>query len=254
MCGEHYARRVHHGDVVGSSPHVRGARRQVETHALRWGIIPACAGSTYRSSRTALCPRDHPRMCGEHHVVFHFQSSLMGSSPHVRGARCGVPCTNSSIGIIPACAGSTPPTIARRFSSGDHPRMCGEHPGITRISLSSTGSSPHVRGALTLTLLSMRTAGIIPACAGSTSLISCTAVLPRDHPRMCGEHTPLARFSTDSGGSSPHVRGARDGIGIAVVAIGIIPACAGSTVRCPNPIRRPRDHPRMCGEHASKIA
>ena len=32
-------------------------------------------------------------------------------------------------------------------------------------------------------------------------------------------------------------------------AQGSSPRMRGTPVRCPNPIRRPRDHPRVCGEH-----
>ena len=51
-------------------------------------------------------------------------------------------------------------------------------------------------------------------------------------------------------GSSPHVRGAQHWAGPFQQNGGIIPACAGSTITrlCARP--KPRDHPRMCGEHA----
>ena len=67
---------------------------------------------------------------------------------------------------------------------------------------------------------------------------------------MCGEH--CGRFSVPIGavGSSPHVRGAHAYIARHTNLCGIIPACAGST-RCAIPFMEPpRDHPRMCGEHA----
>ena len=51
------------------------------------------------------------------------------------------------------------------------------------------------------------------------------------------------------GGSSPHVRGARDLAELQRAALGIIPACAGSTGTDSPPFYLARDHPRMCGEH-----
>ena len=93
--------------------------------------------------------------------------------------------------------------------------------------------------------------GIIPACAGSTS--SCTSCCSRcgDHPRMCGEHTAIRLASSAEPGSSPHVRGAL-AVGQALLDfVGIIPACAGSTVSWMDTAAGFWDHPRMCGEHVS---
>ena len=110
--------------------------------------------------------------------------------------------------------------------------MCGEHsPGIMRSS-ASTGSSPHVRGARHLGRGRRRRAGIIPACAGSTSPVTRGYRFARDHPRMCGEHS-----DTKADNSS---------------MTWIIPACAGSTRKARPKPHAGRDHPRMCGEHASK--
>ena len=237
---------------AGSSPHARGAQGDVIVVHVPPGIIPACAGST----GCCLCP----------------ECSKAGSSPHARGAL--VPTTwhvgsirdhprmrgehrlrrivrERDLGIIPACAGSTQPDCmpslllegssphargapdrgrSRRAGREDHPRMRGEH------------YQPIDAGALL--------AGIIPACAGSTS-ISLT-VLP------C---VP---------GSSPHARGAQLLRDCQLFVGRIIPACAGSTSSpftfvlfspgsSPHARGAPRsrtwrtrpwrDHPRMRGEH-----
>ena len=154
------------------------------------GIIPACAGSTTslyvrpwcvwgssphaRGAQFALARRakyvwDHPRMRGEHSLVYVV--------------------INVGVGIIPACAGSTIKltgestylrgssphargalacsTPARRLG-GDHPRMRGEHERSNKMKDSLIG--------------------IIPACAGST-------------------YRPRA-FTSYVEGSSPHARGA----------------------------------------------
>ena len=50
------------------------------------------------------------------------------------------------------------------------------------------GSSPHARGAL-LGVERLRSGpGIIPACAGSTTVYRDNPEKRRDHPRMRGEH------------------------------------------------------------------
>ena len=70
----------------------------------------------------------------------------------------------------------------------DHPRIRGEHwtdaDGVVR----TDGSSPHTRGAR------CRRGGlcsgfrIIPAYAGSTSVLSVELIKCPDHPRIRGEH------------------------------------------------------------------
>ena len=86
-------------------------------------------------------------MCGEHFTYRDGLTTLQGSSPHVRGARCwGVP-ASAGQGIIPACAGSTSDVYQPKSSTRDHPRMCGEHLDAGSEQKPCPGSSPHVRGA-----------------------------------------------------------------------------------------------------------
>ena len=74
----------------------------------------------------------------------------------------------SHTGIIPADAGSTAIVIALPTFARDHPRGCGEHYGTYKTNVKSVGSSPRMRGALTLSHRRSKRAGIIPADAGST--------------------------------------------------------------------------------------
>ena len=128
--------------------------------------------------------------------------------------------------------------------------MCGEHEMPMRQNLLHRGSSPHVRGALKQDVARLRTAGIIPACAGSTRSTTARSPGIRDHPRMCGEHQFVDGFPGGQKGSSPHVRGARTRRHGQRQRQGIIPACAGSTLSMVLRQSCKRDHPRMCGEHA----
>ena len=50
------------------------------------------------------------------------------------------------------------------------------------------GSSPHARGAPSQVYGRIAKPRIIPACAGSTYLLSDAQGQARDHPRMRGEH------------------------------------------------------------------
>ena len=127
--------------------------------------------------------------------------------------------------------------------------MCGEHRSIVGIGVACQGSSPHVRGALNHSQDCKNRHGIIPACAGSTATKPWCKCLDRDHPRMCGEHPLGECIAYAPQGSSPHVRGAHNLTVDSVQNIGIIPACAGSTMVTAAAHPRCRDHPRMCGEH-----
>ena len=148
-------------------------------------------------------------MCGEHSEDATKAYEQAGSSPHVRGAHKDGVIHNAELGIIPACAGSTVRTEHKHLGTGDHPRMCGEHPPKPRILLRTQGSSPHVRGARWRASHLDYRQGIIPACAGSTSVHRRVHCCDRDHPRMCGEHVGYHFSPAVSLGSSPHVRGAR---------------------------------------------
>ena len=194
------------------------------------GIIPACAGSTCPSALVMQIRRDHPRMCGEHLGFGRPLASPLGSSPHVRGApavECG-----------------------SRGEARDHPRMCGEHAADVIKAAGLEGSSPHVRGAQRRVFLDAFAHGIIPACAESTSGGYRGWWLRWDHPRMCGEHPKWLPITSRLMGSSPHVRGAHGSSAGHQRGSGIIPACAGSTQRCPLRAPLSGDHPRMCGEHS----
>ena len=129
--------------------------------------------------------------------------------------------------------------------------MCGEHACCRRLCRLSRGSSPHVRGALARFSYTVDRTGIIPACAGSTRRHAPPIQRRRDHPRMCGEHRLRVAAASTCPGSSPHVRGARLPPSVGRLRLGIIPACAGSTVRNARQYPQRRDHPRMCGEHST---
>ena len=174
--------------AAGSSPRMRGARRGLHGLKLCAGIIPAYAGSTKVWVKLMPVRRDHPRVCGEHHVQVHAGARLQGSSPRMRGAPAVFDALQDKAGIIPAYAGSTSCSRPRWSAPKDHPRVCGEH----RIGLNGflfmTGSSPRMRGAPARSWSRKTARRIIPAYAGSTGLVRRLDGRDEDHPRVCGEH------------------------------------------------------------------
>ena len=148
----------------------------------------------------------------------------------MRGALLAGLTTSHVKGIIPAYAGSTPVFQAvGRDGPLDHPRVCGEHPSFRLTHDVVAGSSPRMRGALKLSEAEALASRIIPAYAGSTTLV--TVVI------------------TQLMGSSPRMRGARSYHLQITAKGGIIPAYAGSTGSRTTGRPSRRDHPRVCGEH-----
>ena len=70
------------------------------------------------------------------------------------------------------------------------------------------GSSPRMRGALKCSRWKVFLTRIIPAYAGSTQLNTLFDKWTKDHPRVCGEHTPAILSKACWAGSSPRMRGA----------------------------------------------
>ena len=170
MRGEHMFITFSHTYSVGSSPHARGTHRRVSGSEDEPGIIPACAGNTHTTTFLRIWSWDHPRMRGEHRHQVGQQVIGMGSSPHARGTPCTSSAGTDDTGIIPACAGNTRRRWSVSLVSGDHPRMRGEHLTMAIVRGLCRGSSPHARGTLKGGSGFDCCPGIIPACAGNTSV------------------------------------------------------------------------------------
>ena len=153
---------------------------------MHW-FIPACAGNTAELPPPPV--------------------ELTGSSPRVRGTQTRRRCLSSSMRFIPACAGNTGTRALDGPSPTVHPRVCGEHVRVSKVSKRARGSSPRVRGTLSLVRECLKRGRFIPACAGNTHQKLATAFLVAVHPRVCGEHTSAPVGFRGDDGSSPRVRG-----------------------------------------------
>ena len=175
-----------------------------------------------------------------------------GSSPRMRGAPAKSSPPILILRIIPADAGSTGLVESLKLVNEDHPRGCGEHAAELTASALNEGSSPRMRGALSEALLECQEDRIIPADAGSTVADMQGTDTSKDHPRGCGEHRHQKLCLLMVMGSSPRMRGAPWRELDDVIALGIIPADAGSTMGKVSNTMAGRDHPRGCGEHSGK--
>ena len=247
MCGEHCDSICRASPRLGSSPRVRGTHRKGGGVSTGAGIIPACAGNTCRSGGSSSTGRDHPRVRGEHESGIWTRRSGMGSSPRARGTlhlSFGFWCSG---GIIPACAGNTCFLQSDNGFRRDHPRVRGEHDGITVGTPVQLGSSPRARGTRHRKAHRQGQDGIIPACAGNTWSADFWSWCGGDHPRVRGEHMQVNAASIAARGTQDVGHGD-------VYLLGIIPACAGNTSRVSRGVRFAQDHPRVRGEHDEPAA
>ena len=110
------------------------------------------------------------------------------------------------------------------------------------------GSPPRMRGKDLVKFCLCPRFGITPAYAGKSPRTPLAASHARDHPRVCGEKYTCAAVRAGSLGSPPRMRGKVHNAPRGKRFLGITPAYAGKSLR-PVPARRkPRDHPRVCGE------
>ena len=248
--GEHYERHVMTDQLAGPPPPARGAPVAQHRRSAHGGTTPACAGSTAAASRRGRRRRDHPRLRGEHRLVFADESGHPGPPPPARGARRSGGCRVRAVGTTPACAGSTATTPASGWPARDHPRLRGEHASGSGPSRWPRGPPPPARGARRDGPLVQPAERTTPACAGSTQTARGSRPRRGDHPRLRGEHRWTSTSFKVGRGPPPPARGAQPRRVRHLRRPGTTPACAGSTAASAAPETGSWDHPRLRGEHA----
>ena len=275
VCWEHSPVLALSSSRAGSSPRVRGTRRNGKTYLMAGRFIPACAGNTDTASFAATANAVHPRVCGEHRSARRREGVDGGSSPRVRGTQRPIQDALRRQRFIPACAGNTAPPAPAASPKSVHPRVCGEHIGQSaesrRVRGSSprvrgtrlggaaaaaagagAGSSPRVRGTLSDGIKRIYQGRFIPACAGNTLALPASPRTFPVHPRVCGEHCWWRSRRRERAGSSPRVRGTRSRRSSSKRPQRFIPACAGNTRTPGRGSITGAVHPRVCGEHVSR--
>ena len=152
-------------------------------------------------------------------------------------------------GITPAYAGKTDLTGDGDDAARDHPRVCGENSSATTARKGAAGSPPRMRGKHIESAEGAALDGITPAYAGKTALGLSHCESSRDHPRVCGENSPISSSVSSAGGSPPRMRGKPPRKAGALEVCGITPAYAGKTGKNTPLQGHGMDHPRVCGEN-----
>ena len=219
---------------TGSSPHTRGALGIVTPEHVGAGDHPRIRGEHIANADTDQGGKGIiPAYAGSTNHLGQSMGLVRGSSPHTRGAPSrAAPCATCTRDHPRIRGEHIPQVPAQRVPGGIIPAYAGSTWDTAKSKAADAGSSPHTRGALFLTILEFmgvrdhprirgehwherlagqQGAGIIPAYAGSTSMVA------------------ILRFV--SWGSSPHTRGAR---------------CCLSLGG-----HFPWDHPRIRGEHST---
>ena len=151
--------------------------------------------------------------------------------------------------ITPADAGKTGFIHRPLAALRDHPRGCGENGSWPSVGFSNLGSPPRMRGKLVYVDIRQAAVRITPADAGKTFSVAVSSLIVRDHPRGCGENSPMPMFADSAAGSPPRMRGKRCTPSKNLRIAGITPADAGKTIIFALPTSRFQDHPRGCGEN-----
>ncbi len=222
--------------VVGSPPLAREQLFEFKRNRSWCRITPACAGTTGTDGYQCKRRQDHPRLRGNNDFFSSSSSPIWGSPPLAREQPTGSATQRVSQRITPACAGTTINPSADTSETGDHPRLRGNNPRLVNPAFASLGSPPLAREQLFLFCLFIIHFRITPACAGTTLPWFKASMLSWDHPRLRGNNKKRRRPQALAAGSPPLAREQRVKHYVSIYAVGITPACAGTTPerRCEN--------------------
>ena len=105
---------------------MRGKEVVHDQKDLHGGITPAYAGKSDFHDAHLRFFEDHPRLCGEKHILFIIGGDCMGITPAYAGKRL---------------------TLHKIWQTvRDHPRLCGEKGAFPVLSHRELGSPPPMRG------------------------------------------------------------------------------------------------------------
>ena len=231
---------------------MRGKGRVANLRNGSSGITPAYAGKSLCDQLGVQVRRDHPRLCGEKKHRTYIDSKVKGSPPPMRGKASGFRPLLPVTRITPAYAGKRYKPEKRQGCRQDHPRLCGEKRFAFQSRTQLRGSPPPMRGKVITTFGLPLSYRITPAYAGKSYRKPQILRMWQDHPRLCGEKKSQRRNKINFKGSPPPMRG-KVMMRIPEGAnVGITPAYAGKRdcgiFRC----RCIWDHPRLCGEKATR--
>ena len=211
VCGERAPVAACSSRMSGSSPRLRGTRRQEDPGADPGRFIPAFAGNA-RGTPRPRCPRP-------------------GSSPRLRGTHVGPHPADLHNRFIPAFAGNAWPPVPGMPAGSVHPRVCGERISLSDGAVKRGGSSPRLRGTRDDHHRRVDRRRFIPAFAGNAPSLETQGRIGPVHPRVCGERCCGFGAAKPGSGSSPRLRGTHANMRHALACQRFIPAFAGNATK-----------------------
>ena len=172
LCGEKWRNAGNSWKPTGSPPPMRG--KEVKASGINFviRITPAYAGKSMVSGVCSPELRDHPRLCGEKRRFASLWLPVVGSPPPMRG-KVGIRIsTMADSGITPAYAGKRITWNLFLNYNRDHPRLCGEKYKPSKSKFRGQGSPPPMRGKGQSGARQAQSAGITPAYAGKSYVVS----------------------------------------------------------------------------------
>ncbi len=136
----------------------------------------------------------------------------------------------------------------------EHPRVCRENRLVYIIERQPPGTLPRMRGKHSLSPFPRRLRRNTPAYAGKTDACEIPNSAAWEHPRVCGENVRRISAKVLSRGTPPRMRGKLSTEVPVIVVVRNTPAYAGKTDPRQSMRGEEKEHPRVCGENASRPA
>ena len=135
---------------------------------------------------------------------------------------------------------------------GSPPRARGRPRPVSQATMAAW-AHPRVRGDVLLCSLrdSVRP-GLTPACAGTSDTHTVRAPNTWAHPRVRGDVRLASDSTVRNSGSPPRARGRRAFSDTKPIALGLTPACAGTSIFADRLLTPNRAHPRVRGDVLQK--
>ncbi len=253
----------------GSSPHSWGTRVDALKKECDCRFIPTLVGNTPPSRLNADCRAVHPHTRGEHGERACWSDIRGGSSPHSWGTPQQAKAEGLPGRFIPTLVGNTsePSSLivgitVHPHTRGEHglgallprpkavhPHTRGEHLSASRVTISTTGSSPHSWGTPRRTRRACVRNRFIPTLVGNTGAAGGGMTEFTVHPHTRGEHLRVPRYPDLRAGSSPHSWGTRHHCRLRCRRKRFIPTLVGNTPESEENIEMSPVHPHTRGEH-----
>ena len=154
-----------------------------------------------------------------------------------------------SVRFNPAYAGNMLRLSRATEQQKVQPRVCGEYAFVFDKIENNPGSTPRMRGISTHQHSSFASSRFNPAYAGNICKKSCSALVCKVQPRVCGEYMYMADFEPTMYGSTPRMRGILKPLSAGLKCQRFNPAYAGNMDFVKNAQDVTEVQPRVCGEY-----